>query len=66
MTSVMENKPETTVPDNRNIRFEDDIDLDYWSNEFGISKDELMQAVKAGETSAEAVERYVRRIEFAA
>jgi len=62
----MENKSETTMPDNKIVGLEDDNDLDYWSNEFGISKDELTEAVKAGRTSTEAVEKYVQKIEFAA
>ena len=38
----------------------------YWSNEFGISQDELNDAFKAGESYAEAVEKYVRKLELTA
>jgi hypothetical protein len=62
----MENKSQEVMPDNRRTGAEDDIELDYWSNEFGISREELMAVVKAGGTSAEAVAKYVQKMEFAA
>ena len=62
----MENKPKTATPDNTKASVEEDSALDYWSNEFGISKAELIKVVKAGGSSTEAVEKYVRKIEFAA
>jgi hypothetical protein len=37
---------------------------DYWSNEFGISKDELAAAVKAGESYTAAVEKYVKNVKL--
>ena len=37
---------------------------DYWSNEFGISKDELSAAIKAGESYTTAVEKYVKMMDF--
>jgi hypothetical protein len=42
----------------------EEFELDYWSNEFGISKDALLEAVKSGKTSAEAVEKYVRELQL--
>ena len=59
----MENKFQTATPDSKTIGA-DDNELDYWSNEFGISKEELMEAVKAGATTTEAVEEYVKKVEF--
>lgn len=32
----------------------------YWSQEFGISQEELEKAIKAGESFTEAIEKYVR------
>ncbi|HEY8782466.1 MAG TPA: DUF3606 domain-containing protein [Mucilaginibacter sp.] len=60
----MENKSQIETPDNKRTGVEKDqeLELDYWSNEFGISKDELMEVVKAGGTSAQAVEQYVKKI----
>jgi hypothetical protein len=60
----MENKFQTATPDNKRAGAEDDKALDYWSNEFGISKEELLEAVKAGATTTEAVEEYVKKVEF--
>jgi len=61
----MENKSKIELPDNKIIGTEDDQDLEYWSNEFGISKGELQAAIKAGKTPAKAVEKYVKELAFA-
>jgi uncharacterized protein DUF3606 len=61
----MENTSQTRRPDNKKIGADEENELDYWSNEFGISKDELLKVVKAGGTSAEAVEKYVKKVKFA-
>ena len=66
MLYKMENQAQTQVPADKFILTPDDYALDYWSNEFGISKEELTEAVKAGATSTEAVERYVQRIQLLA
>ncbi|MDB4904221.1 MAG: hypothetical protein JWQ63_3502 [Mucilaginibacter sp.] len=58
-------KSEIELPDNKMNGNIEDPDLEYWSNEFGISKDELIAAVKSGKTPAEAVEKYVQELEFA-
>ena len=62
----MENQTQTQLPTARMIIAQDDNALDYWSNEFGISKEELTDAVKAGVSSTEAVEKYVQRIQLMA
>jgi len=61
----MENQVQTQLPENRNIIIEDQQDLSYWSNEFGIAKEELIAVVKRGGTFAEAVENYVKTLKFA-
>jgi len=61
----MENQVQTQLPVSRNIFTEDEQDLSYWSNEFGIAKEELMEVVKRGGTFAEAVENYVKTLKFA-
>jgi len=43
----------------------EDQELDYWSKEFGISSKELEETVNAGGTFTEAVEKYVKKIQFA-
>jgi hypothetical protein len=60
----MENQVQTNMPDSKIIIAEDDQVLDYWSKEFGISKEELTENVKAGRTSTEAVEKYVRKLQL--
>ena len=52
------------LPDNKITSTEDYQDLDYWTNKFGISKEELLAALKAGKTSASAVEKYVKEVAF--
>jgi hypothetical protein len=44
---------------------DDDLELNYWSKEFGIAKEELLAFVKHGGTFAAAVENYVKRLQFA-
>ena len=61
----MDNKPQIELPENKLTGAEDYQDLEYWSNKFGISRDELLAALKAGKTSASAVEKYVQEVEFA-
>ena len=62
----MENQVQTIVPNRQFIIREDDQELDYWSKEFGISKEELTENVNAGGTSTQAVEKYVQRVQFSA
>ena len=46
----MENITQNRVSDQARPFVAIEQDQDYWSNEFGISKDELAAAVKAGES----------------
>jgi Protein of unknown function (DUF3606) len=62
----MENQVQTQAPKSKIIIAEDDQALDYWSKEFGISKEELTENVKAGRPSTEAVEKYVKRVKLTA
>ncbi len=61
----MEKISETEMPDSRRNRAGDDQELTYWSNEFGIGKDEIIAVVQQGGTITEAVEKYVKRMKFA-
>jgi hypothetical protein len=48
-----------------NLRQEPDQDLlasAYWSKEFGISQEEMEKALKAGKSSTEVIEEYVRSL----
>ncbi len=62
---IMGYKSEIELPENKMNGTADDQELEYWSKEFGISKEELIAAVRAGKTPAEAVEKYVQEVEFA-
>ena len=62
----METQSQAVTPENPIIGREDIQELDYWTNEFGISKNEILEVVKKGHTPAEAVEQYVKKLTFAA
>jgi hypothetical protein len=61
----MSNKSQNKRPDSQIAGTKADQELEYWTKEFGISKDELKAAVKAGKTPAEAVEEYIKEVKFA-
>ncbi|WP_183572888.1 DUF3606 domain-containing protein [Mucilaginibacter sp. X5P1] len=42
----------------------DDQELNYWSKEFGIAKEELIAVFKQGGTFASAVENYVKTLQY--
>ncbi|WP_158996326.1 DUF3606 domain-containing protein [Mucilaginibacter sp. L196] len=44
---------------------DDEQELNYWSEEFGIAKEELLAVLKHGGTVAAAVEAYVMKLKFA-
>ena len=62
----MENLQQAQTADYQQISNEKEQELDYWSREFGISKDELTEAVKAGGSSTGAIEKYVKRVQLTA
>jgi len=57
----MDNKTKTGSPDSKRINIEEDYEVSYWSDKFGISHDELKKAVNAAGTSAEAVKKYLNK-----
>jgi hypothetical protein len=59
-------KSQNGLSENKTAGAIEDYELDYWSEEFGISKDELIAAVRAGIPASEAVEKYVKEVEFSA
>ena len=60
-TTAMDDKKNTGSPDRSLINVHEDYELQYWSEKFGISRDELKEAVKAAGTSAKAVEAYLNK-----
>ena len=55
----MENQSQNQVQD-KNIRI-DEQELNYWFKEFGISREQILDEVKKGSTTTEAVENIVKR-----
>jgi hypothetical protein len=60
--SVMENVAQHQLANNTRPYITEE--QDHWSNEFGISKDELTAAAQAGESSTAAVEKYVKSVKL--
>ncbi|MET3977919.1 hypothetical protein ABIB62_000486 [Mucilaginibacter sp. UYP25] len=57
----MDNKQNTGSPDRDRINVNEDYELQYWSEKFGVSRDELKEAVKAAGTSVEAVQKQLNK-----
>ena len=51
-----------TAQDGRRIDVHQDYELDYWSNKFGVSKDELKAAVQRVGTMSDDVARELGKI----
>lgn len=57
----MDNKTNTGNPDRERINVNEDYELQYWSEKFGVSKEELKAAVNAVGTSAKEVEAHLKK-----
>lgn len=57
----MDNKQNVGAPDRDRINVNEDYELQYWSEKFGVSRDELKEAVKEVGTTATAVENYFKK-----
>jgi hypothetical protein len=57
----MDDKQNTGSPDKDRINVNEDYELQYWSEKFGVSKDRIKQAVKAVGTSVNAVQKYLNK-----
>jgi hypothetical protein len=55
----MENQTQNQV-----VNTSEEQDLNYWSKEFGIAKEELIAVLKQGGTFASAVENYVKKLQY--
>jgi|SoiMetStandDraft_5_1073268.scaffolds.fasta_scaffold11099_5 hypothetical protein len=51
-----------TAQDGRRIDVHQDYELDYWSNKFGVSKDELKAAVEKAGSMSDDVARELGKI----
>jgi hypothetical protein len=64
--AIMETRSQIEMPENKTIiSVEEDRELNYWSNKFGIAKDELRDVIRRGGTFTEAIEKYLQKITFA-
>jgi Protein of unknown function (DUF3606) len=61
----MENPNQFQEQQNNANLSDDEQEINYWSKEFGIAKEELLAVVKHGGTFAAAVEAYVMKLKFA-
>lgn len=46
--------------DRSRISMSEDYEVEYWTNQFGVSRDELQKAVDAVGSSASAVEQHLK------
>ncbi len=63
--SIMENTKQVEMPETKKEGIEEERELSYWSNKFGIAKEELKDAIRHGGTFTEAIEKYVNRLKYA-
>jgi Protein of unknown function (DUF3606) len=52
---------QTGKPDDARINVEQDHELGYWSEKFGVSRDELRKAVEAAGPMAKDVQKHLNR-----
>lgn len=57
----MDNKEKVGNPDRDRINVNEDYELQYWSEKFGVSRDELKKAVEAVGTTTKAVQEYLNK-----
>lgn len=61
---IMENSSQIQEQQAQIALSDDEQEINYWSTEFGIEKEELLAVAKRGGTFAEAVEAYVMHLSF--
>lgn len=58
----MDDKSKTGGQDRKRIDTNEEYELQYWSEKFGVSREELKRAVdESGSTVAEEVEQFIER-----
>ncbi|RZJ36129.1 MAG: DUF3606 domain-containing protein [Flavobacterium sp.] len=55
----MDNKQNTGGQDRTRINTSEEYEVQYWSEKFGVSREELRDAVEAAGNQVEDVERYL-------
>ena len=56
----MDDKRNTGRPDRDRVNVHENYEVEYWSNKFGVSPDQLRRAVAAVGTSVADVEKYLK------
>ncbi|MDQ3073777.1 MAG: DUF3606 domain-containing protein [Bacteroidota bacterium] len=56
-----DNKTLQSTPDNKRINPNEDYEMDYWSQKFNVSRQELKHVIDQVGTSAERVESQIKR-----
>ena len=57
----MDNTNKTGTPDRNTINLNEDYEVTYWTEELGVSKEELTEAVNKAGKSAQAVREYLNK-----
>jgi len=57
----MDNKQNIGAPDRDRINVNEEYELQYWSEKFSVSHQELKDAVKSAGTSVEKVKAYLKK-----
>ncbi len=55
----MDDKNQTGKADDSRINVNEDYELQYWSDKFGVSRERLREAVEVAGTSVEKVKSYL-------
>lgn len=58
---MADDKNNRGLQDRSRINLSEDYEVRYWTDKFGVSKAQLEEAVRAAGSSAEAVEKELRR-----
>jgi hypothetical protein len=58
---VSDNKQKVGGADRRRINVNEDYELSDWAKKFGVSKDQLKEAVRAAGTEAAKVEQHLKQ-----
>jgi hypothetical protein len=59
--SMVDDKTKRAPQDTKLISLEEEYEIDYWTERFGVSRDRLATAVRRVGHSAAAVEKYLTR-----
>lgn len=57
----MDDKTKTGTPDSKLINMNEEYEVQYWTETFRVSKEQLQEAVNAVGTSAQAVKVYLQQ-----